>query len=235
MSSSVASGCGHAHVVGDRRVEQEAVLRHHADRAPAGRGIDVAEVAVADAHLALRRIGEPAQQLGERRLARTRLADDRDVRAGRDVDAHVVQHGRVAAVREPDVRHLHGERAVREMHAVGRFGDVDRHVEHGEHLAPTGDRGLGLVEDLAQLGDGAQQQVDQEHERDDLADVEAPARCRSTRTATTIAGERDGAEEVAEREHRGEVLRGADPSAVRAVDALAQSRPEPVPAARRRG
>ena len=27
--------CGHAHVVGDRRVEQEAVLRHHADRASA--------------------------------------------------------------------------------------------------------------------------------------------------------------------------------------------------------
>ena len=140
--------------------------------------------------LALGRIGQPAQELGERRLARTRLADDRDVRAGRDVDAHVVQHRRVAAVGEPDVRHLDGERAVREMHAVGRLDDVDRHVEHREHLAPAGDGGLGLVEDLAQLGDRDQQQVDEEHERDDLADVEAPARCRSTRRRHDDRGER---------------------------------------------
>ena len=91
-----------------------------------------------------------------------------------DVDAHVVQHRRVAAVREPDVRHSHGEGAVGEMHAVDRFDDVDRHVEHREDLAPTGDRGLGLVEDLAQLADRAQHQVDQEHERDDRADVEPP-------------------------------------------------------------
>ena len=146
------------------------------------------------------------------------------MRAGRDVDAHIVQHGRVAAVREPDVRHRHGERAVFEMYAVGGFGDVDRHVEHREDLAPSGDRGLGLVEDLAQLADRAQQEVDQEHERDDLADVESPV-IAVVRRRHHNAGERDGAEEVAEREHRGEVLRGADPGSVRAVDALLQSHP----------
>ena len=39
------------------------------------------------------------------------------------------------------------------------------------------------------------------------------------------AGERDRTEEVAEREHRGEVLRGAQPGAVRTVDAVAQPDP----------
>ena len=43
-----------------------------------------------------------------------------------------------------------------------------------------------------------------------------------------MRGERDRAEEVAEREHRGEVLRGAEPGAVRAVDAVAQPHPRPL-------
>ena len=107
------------------------------------------------------------------------------------------------------------------MHAVGRLGDVDRHVEHREHLAPAGDRRLGLVEDLAELADRAQQQVDQEHERDDLAGVETPA-AAVVRGGDHDGGEHDRAEEVAEREHRREVLRGRRPGPVRAVDAVAQ-------------
>ena len=47
-------------------------------------------------------------------------------------------------------------------------------VEDREHLAEPGQGGLGLVEDLAQLGDRAEQQVHQEQEGDELARAQSP-------------------------------------------------------------
>src|SRR5438445_740098 len=70
-----------SHVVADRAVEQEAVLGHEPDRLAPAVGRDRPQVDGPDADRAAHRIGEPAQQLGERRLARTGLADDRDARA----------------------------------------------------------------------------------------------------------------------------------------------------------
>ena len=48
-------------------------------------------------------------------------------------------------------------------------GDLDRRVEHVEHLAPAGHRRLGLVEDLGELGDRLEEQGDEEEEGDQLA------------------------------------------------------------------
>src|SRR5256885_7039955 len=53
--------------------------------------------------------------------------------------------------------------------------DLDRHVEYREHLAPARDRSLRLIEDLTDLRDRVQQQRDQEHERDEVAELQAPA------------------------------------------------------------
>ena len=79
--------------------------------------------------------------------------------------------------------------------------DVDRHLEHGEHLAPARDRGLRLVDNLAELGDRVEHQRDEEHERDEVAEVQAPL-LRVERAHHGDAGDRDRAEEVAEGEHR---------------------------------
>ena len=97
-------------------------------------------------------------------------------------DVDVVQHRVAAAVGEATCRRPRppsgpvGQRRRRGSGSTTSIG----HVEHAEHLAPAGDGGLGLVEDLAQLRDRPQQQVDEEQERDELADVEAQP-CRRPR------------------------------------------------------
>ena len=166
-------------------------------------------------------VGQAAQQLGERRLARTGLADHRNVGAGGQLDVDAVQHAAAFAVRELDVRGAHRQRSRRQRRRRGRLHDVDGHVEHRDDLAPTGDRGLGLVEDLAQLRDRAEDQVREEQERDDLTDVEPEA--------PTVEGGDDGdrgdgdrPEDVAEREHDREIEPGAHVRLVQAADALTQ-------------
>ena len=165
-----------AHVLANRRVEQEAVLRHEADASTAFRRRDRTQVDAAELDATDGGVGQAAQQLGERRLARAGLADDGDVGARR------AARRRCRAARG----RLRGRRTRRRVArtasgpggsgtGAGRLHDVDGHVEHVDHLAPAGDRGLRLVEDLAQLRDRAEDQVREEQERDDLADVEPEA------------------------------------------------------------
>ena len=81
---------GEPHVVRDRRVEQEAVLRHHhhplAQAVEAHRGQRVP----AEPHLAARRVHQPGQQLRERGLAAAGLADDRHPASGPGSDRSTV-------------------------------------------------------------------------------------------------------------------------------------------------
>ena len=87
--ASVMPGPAVPDVVGDGGVEQEAVLRHHHHpRAQRGEGDLVqrhpAGGVRAEQHPPVDRVHQPGEQLGERRLARAGLADDRDPAARRD-------------------------------------------------------------------------------------------------------------------------------------------------------
>jgi hypothetical protein len=168
-------------------------------------------------HLATRGVRQPAQQLGERGLARPRLAHDGHRCAGRQQHVDVAQHRRAVAVGEAHPGDGHLERPVRQGHAGVGLGQVDRRSQHAEHLAPTGDGDLRLIDDLRQLGDRVEQQADEEEEGDDLAHAEAPAGPVG-HARGGHAGQRHRAEQVAQREHQREVAGGGDVGAVLPVD-----------------
>ena len=103
---------------------------------------------------------------------------------------------------------------------------VDRRGEDAEDLAPAGDGDLGLVEDLAQLGDRQEQQVHQEQERHQLVEPEPPRRAVDHPDGHD-GGEGEGAEQVGEREHHREPLRGAHLRPVLRGDGVVEALPAP--------
>ena len=103
-----------------------------------------------------------------------------------------------------------------------RLLDVDGRGEDAEDLAPAGDGGLRLVEDLAQLGDRDEQEVDEEDEGDQLAEVQAP--CRTVDGADRHhAGQAQRAEEVGQREHHREPLGRAHLGPVLRADGVVEA------------
>src|SRR6266700_3499231 len=93
------------------RTSVDAVDRH-------GAGVDVVE---------------PGDQVGQRRLARARLADESGRRAGRYVQVDIAQRpGTVAVVTEADTDETHIATHGRQRSGVAALGDVDRQVQHRE-------------------------------------------------------------------------------------------------------
>ena len=94
-------------------------------RARHASGSSVAQVDAVDLDAALLRVVEPAQQLGERGLARAVHADDRHRGAGRDREVEAVEHGgqvgpvRERHVAEADLARGHAGRGRRASRATG--------------------------------------------------------------------------------------------------------------------
>ena len=118
---------------------------------------------------------KPGDQAAERGLARPGLADDGNLLPGGDLRVDVDQHRRLVlvavatAVGERDVLDADAEQSRRQRDRVRRLGRADRDLEHAEHPAQAGDGGLGLVEDLGELGDRLEEPVRQEDEADQRA------------------------------------------------------------------
>ena len=70
-------GAREADVVGDRAREQERVLQHDAELAAVRAQVELAQVDAVGQDRALERVVEAGDELGERRLAAARLADER--------------------------------------------------------------------------------------------------------------------------------------------------------------
>ena len=77
-------GLREADVRRDRAAEEEGILQHDAELAPVRAELDVAQVVPVDAHRSLVGVVVAADQPRERRLAVTRLADEREAVARRD-------------------------------------------------------------------------------------------------------------------------------------------------------
>ncbi len=223
-----------AHVVADRRVEQEPILGNHPDPQVPSVGADVGEVDSADLDPAGGRVVEATQQLGEGGLPGPRFAHDGDRCPGRDGDVDVGEHGRPGPVGEADPRTPDPQGPHRQQEAGHRVDDVDRDVGDVENLAPTCDGGLGLVEDLAQFADRSEQEVDEKGERDQLAGAETPVGTVG-RTQHDRAGQRDRAEEIAEGEHHREEPSGLHVRPILGVDRRGEACRVPLPEHRRPG
>ena len=87
-------------VLGERAGEQEAFLRDDAELAAQRLLRRVAQVDAVERDASLGGVVEAREQLGDRRLARTGMADERHGRACGDVQVDPVQHLRPAAVGE---------------------------------------------------------------------------------------------------------------------------------------
>jgi len=112
---------GESQVVADRLVEQVRLLRHEPDGLGQRGQPQVAHVV------------ELGDQVGQRRLARARLADESGRRAGRYVQVDVEQRpGTVAVVTEADTDETHIATHGRQRSGVAALGDVDRQVQHRE-------------------------------------------------------------------------------------------------------
>src|SRR5690606_11895535 len=151
----------------------------------------------------------------------------RDRPPGGQAHGDVVQYRHAVPVGEGHAVDLDLQRASGQVLAVGRLGDVHGRGQHAQHLAPAGQGDLGLVEDLGQLGDGVEQQVDEEDEGDHLADAQAPTGPPGGPDRDD-AGQGAGPEQVAQGEHGGDVAGGGQVGPVLAVDGCPQPGPGPL-------
>ena len=121
LGSAVASGRPNAMLARDRVGEEERVLEHDADVCGAATAsVHVAHVDAVDRDAPVVHVVEARQQQADRRLARTRAADERDRLARRDREREVAQHrlGRRVAERHVVEPHL-AARAPRAATASG--------------------------------------------------------------------------------------------------------------------
>ena len=85
-------------VVAQRQLEADEVLEHRGQPRAPRRQVELAQVDAVDLDRAGLRVVQPAQQLGERRLAGAVLSDDGERRAGGDGQVEAFEHGRAARV-----------------------------------------------------------------------------------------------------------------------------------------
>ena len=109
-------------VLPHRRREEERVLGDDPDRAPQGGELDVAHVHAVDGQAAGRDVVETRDQGGQRRLARARVADERDRLARRDLEVDLVEHRSVRRVLEARALEHDVPVAGREVARVRRVG-----------------------------------------------------------------------------------------------------------------
>ena len=159
-------------VVADRAAEQERLLRHDRPSASAASAaVTVAQVVAVDQHAPRRRVVEARHQLGHRRLARARRADERDGLSRRDVQVHVAE-GLAGPVRERHVVELDLAAHAPQLDRVGRVAQLGLLVEQLEDLVQRRHprlvgrvelrQRLDRVEEVVQRGDERHQHADRD-------------------------------------------------------------------------
>ena len=150
-------------VVGDRVVEQHDVLADERDLAAQIAQRVFTNVPPIEQNGAVVRIVEPRQQAHERRLAATRLPDERDRRPGRDVEAHLAQRAllaRFVTERDVAIRHVAARTRERRSSGIGLL----RLIEDLEHAGRSRDRAL---HDRIDVDEALQRRQQHAHRRDE--------------------------------------------------------------------
>ena len=157
ISASRRVGTAEGDVLAHRAGEEEALLRDDPEL-PAQRLLrDVAQVDAVDRDASLARVVEAGEQLRDRRLAGARVADERDRRAGRDVEVDPVQRPRARAVAEADVLEAHVAVDRASSRAPGAVDDLGLLVHDVDDLVQRGDGRQERVVELRELLDGVEE------------------------------------------------------------------------------
>ncbi len=94
---------GRSDVVAQRPLEADEILEHRGDARSPRSEVELSQVDTVDLDRARLRVVQPAQQLGERRLAGAVLSDDRQRRAGGNREVEALEHRRAARVGEREI------------------------------------------------------------------------------------------------------------------------------------
>ncbi len=154
----------------DRPVEQQRLLKHHADVVAQARKLDAANVHPVDLDDARLRIEGAVQQRERRRFAGAGRADQRDRLAGQRRERHVGDRGPLAVVGERDVLELdHAAHAAR-IHRVGPVAHGRLGVEDVEEFLEPRRLHEEVVHEAHRLFQLRDQHGGKAHEHHDVAD-----------------------------------------------------------------
>ena len=135
---------------------------------------DLAEVGPVDRDPALARVVEAREQLRDGRLARARVADERDGRPRRDVEVEVVEDVRQLSVAEADVLEADVAPDRGQLTCVGRIDDLRLLVEHRRDPVERRRGGEERVVELRELLHRVEEVRQVEREGEQGADRHAP-------------------------------------------------------------
>ncbi len=94
-------------------------------------------VVTVDQQLTLRGQVKPRDEVDDRTLAASRVADQRDQLAGLRNKVDVVQHRRIGVVPEREVAQFHTPLNRRQLHRIGRIDEIRLRVQHRKHTLRT--------------------------------------------------------------------------------------------------
>ena len=186
-------------VVAHRAGEEEALLRNDPELAAERLLRHVAQVGPVDRDPSLARVVEASEELGDRRLARPRVPDERDGRPGGDVEIEAVQDLRPVAVAEVEALERDVAFDPAELAGTGAVPHLRLLIHHVHDLVESGDGGEERVVELRQLLDGVEEVRDVEDEREERPHRDLSAGGEVAAVAQHDGG-RDGRQEVDERE-----------------------------------
>ena len=156
----------------DRAGEEEALLRDDPELATERLLRDVAHVVAVDRDRAGAGVVEAGEELRDRRLAGSRVADERDGRPGGDVEVEVVEHVGEVAVPEAHVIEPDVTVDTRKHRALRAVDDLRLLVEHVVDPVERGRRREERVVELRELLHRVEEVRQVERERQERADGE---------------------------------------------------------------
>ena len=180
---------GDAQVLGDRAVEQQHLLEHHADIPPQRRQLQRADIHAVDLDDAGLRIEGAMQQRDRGRFAGAGRADQRDGLAGQGGKRNVLDRRPLAVIGKRDVVEFDEAGEPAGIHGVGPVAYGRHRVQHVEEFLQARRLHEHAVDEAHHLFELLDQHGGKRHEHHDLADG-----------GETLAVQRDADGE--DREHR---------------------------------
>ena len=159
-----------AQIVGDRAVEQQRLLEHHADIPPQRRQLQAADIHAVDLDEAGLRVERAMQQRDRGRFAGAGRADQRDGLAGQRGEGEVLDRGPLAVIGKRDVLEFDQAREPPGIHRVGPVAHRGHGIQHVEEFLQPRRLHEHAVDEADHLFELLDQHGGETHEHHDLAD-----------------------------------------------------------------
>ncbi len=163
-----------AEVVGERAVEQQRLLEHHADVPPQRGQLQAADIHAVDLDDAGLRVEGAVQKRDRRRFAGAGRADQRDGLAGQGGKRNVLDRGPLAVIGKRDVVEFDEAGEAAGIHRAGPVAHRGHRVQHVEEFLQARRLHEHAVDEAHHLFELLDQHGRKTHEHHDLADRGLP-------------------------------------------------------------